>query len=295
MKSARWLAVIAVTGLLFSPIRAAQAQEYPGRITELKVASQETDFPIRTVYVWTPPVPTSQIQNLPVVYMLHGWPGGPKGIMAATIKELATEFKNGAKPFIAVYPDGNALTHIDSEWADSYDGKAMVETWLTKNVIQAVEGKNIRPKSNRAILGFSMGGYGAAIVGLHHPDLYSQVITLAGYFVSDDLTNAYGGIKNEPAKVAYQTPNHFLNYASQIRWFLGESPQDLTALIRGQAAAWGAKLKAKKANYVVSSAPGGHSYQFVSGQMKPITKWLTWGPFTGIPTDAASPSPSASN
>ena len=294
MKKTYGLAAVAILGLFFSPISLSHAQEYPGSITQVKVASPETDFPIRNVYVWTPPVPAEQVQNLPVVYMLHGWPGSPNGLMAATIKEFAREFKNGAKPFLAVYPDGNASTHIDSEWADSYDGKAMIETWLTKNVISAVEGKNIRPKTNRAILGFSMGGYGAAIIGLHHPDLYSQVITLAGYFVTDDLTNAYGGIKDQPAKVAYQTPNNFLKTATNSRWFLGESPQDFTALIRGQAAAWGAKLKTKKASYLISMVPGGHSYEFVSNEVKPVAKWLAWAPFTGVATASPTPSPTAS-
>ena len=259
----------------------------------LEVPSPEKDFPIRNVYVWTPAVPSSQIPSLPVVYMLHGWPGTPGGIMSGVITPLAAAFKKYGKPFIAVFPDGNAKSHIDSEWADSLDGKAMIETWLTTNVISAVEAGDIRPAADRAILGFSMGGYGAAIIGLHHPDLYGQIITMAGYFVTDDLTNAFGGSLTHQAKVAYQTPNNFLSTANQSRWFVSESNQDYTPLIHGQSAAWAAKLKKVKASYTISELPGGHSYVYVANEVPAIVQWLKWPNFT--PSISASPSPTATD
>jgi S-formylglutathione hydrolase FrmB len=95
--------------------------------------------------------------------MLHGWPGSPESMISGIVVPLAKAFAKGAKPFIAVFPDGNAKTHADSEWADSYDKKAMVETWITTRVIPAVESSRIRTSHERAIMGFSMGGYGAAI------------------------------------------------------------------------------------------------------------------------------------
>lgn len=262
--------------MALQPVSTSSAQALPGSIKELKVASPEKDFPIRSVQVWTPEVPDDQISKLPVVYFLHGWPGTPNGMISATVSNLSAAFNEGADPFIAVFPDGNAKTHIDSEWADSYDKKAMVESWLTSNVISAVEGDSIRSRESRAILGFSMGGYGAASIALHHPELYSQVITLAGYFVVDDLTNAYGYPPNNKKKIAYQSPNNFLSTATKLRWFLGESPQDFTILIHGQAAQWSKKLKAKKAEYALSSPAGGHSYTFVAAEMKPIANWLKW-------------------
>ena len=275
------------------------------KLVELKVKSPEKDFPIRNVWVWTPAVPAGQVDLLPVVYMLHGWPGSPNGMIAGVVAPLTKAFAKGAAPFIAVFPDGNALTHADSEWADSYDGRAKIETWLTTNVIKAVEAGNIRSRNDRAILGFSMGGYGAGIIGLHHPNLYGQVITLAGYFVIDDLTNAFGYGPAHAAKAAYQTPSTFLKVAKQVRWFLGESSQDYTELIHGQAAAWGRKLKSVKASYTLSTESGGHSYIFVSNEIPRVTAWLKWGVVSApaptptpsaspIPTNSASSTPSAS-
>ena len=276
-----------------SQVPSTHAVTFKGSLVELKVKSPEKDFPIRNVWVWTPPVPASQVNTLPVVYMLHGWPGSPNGMIAGTVAPLTAAFAKGAQPFIAVFPDGNALTHADSEWADSYDGAAKIETWLTTNVIATVEAGNIRSRDDRALLGFSMGGYGAGIIGLHHPNLFGQVITLAGYFVVDDLTNAFGGITSHQSKESYQTPSNYLKVASQIRWFLGDSPEDYTPLIRGAAEAWAAKLKTVKAKYTLHPAAGGHSYVFVGSEVTAVASWLKWGAVTP-PTPTPSPSPSTS-
>lgn len=246
-------------------------------LVQLKVKSSEKDFPIRSVWVVTPAVDPADVDTLPVVYMLHGWPGSPQGLISGVRSALTSAFARGASPFIAVFPDGNALTHSDSEWADSYDVKAMIESWLVKNVIPAVEGGNVRSRANRAILGFSMGGYGAAIIGLHHPELYGQVATLAGYFVVDDLTNAFGPGAETDKKHTYQTPSTYLKVAKKMRWYVAESKFDYTTLIRGQAAAWGAKLRSVKATYTVNNKlEGGHSYIYVQAELPNVLRWFTW-------------------
>jgi S-formylglutathione hydrolase FrmB len=263
--------------LLATTFQPTAAQTFPGTVKKLSIPSPEKDYPMRNVVVWTPPVPDDQVANLPVVYLLHGWPGTPSGMMYGAIDALNDAFTNGAKPFIAVFPDGNALTHIDSEWADSYDKKAMVETWLTTNVIKTVEAGNIRTRENRAILGFSMGGYGAGIIALHHPDLYSQVVTLAGYFVVDDLTNAYGYKPTNAKKVAYQTDSNFLKVSPKMRWYMAEATQDTTALIFKQAELWGNRMKPYGTDYTIAKYDGGHNYAFVAAEMAPVANWFKWG------------------
>jgi len=288
--------LIALTSLalvsLTAPVLTDALASSP-KLVKLSVPSDEKDFPIRSVWVMTPAVPKSEVDKLPVVYMLHGWPGSPSGLIVGVENALTATFANGAAPFIAVFPDGNALTHFDSEWADSYDGRAKIETWLTTNVIQTVEAGNLRSRNNRAILGFSMGGYGAAIIGLHHPTLFGQVVTLAGYFAIDDLTGAFDPGPSTDTKHAYQNPATFLKVANKERWFLGESPDDYTQLIRGQAAAWGAKLKSVKASYSIEYAPGGHSYGFVGQEIPLVVKWLKWGVVKAPNSASATPSQAA--
>jgi S-formylglutathione hydrolase FrmB len=255
-----------------TPIQAAIS----GQILHLRIASPEIDYPVRDVYVWTPPLGKLKRSSLPVVYMLHGWPGSPSSMISAVVQPLTAAFTKGAKPFIAVFPDGNAKTHADSEWADSYDKKAMIETWITTKVIPVVELDRRRTKKERAIVGFSMGGYGAAIIGLHHPQLFSQIATLAGYFIPDDLTDAFGSTK----KIAIQTPSNYLKIAKQTTWFLSEPKDDYTAVIRGQAARWAKKIKSAKAKYVLRPGSGGHSFIFVGKEMPVLAKWFKWPPRT---------------
>jgi len=271
------IATISATLVAASQLPVAHASTLKSSLVQLKVKSPEKDFPIRSVWVLTRAVDPADVDSLPVVYMLHGWPGSPQGLISGVQGALTSAFAKGAAPFIAVFPDGNALTHSDSEWADSYDGKAMIESWLTKNVITAVEGSNLRNRANRAILGFSMGGYGAAVIGLHHPELYGQVVTLAGYFVIDDLTGAFGPGAETDKKHTYQTPSTFLKVAKKIRWYVAESKFDYTTLIRGQAATWGAKLKSAKATYTVNNKlSGGHSYTYVQAEIPNVLRWFKW-------------------
>lgn len=267
----RGLALVAVLlsqPMLINPTPVSAST--PGTLTHVKVPSPETDFPIRDVWVWTPPLGTLDRSTLPVVYMLHGWPGSPASMISGIVKPLAAAFAKGTKPFIAVFPDGNAITHADSEWADSYDKKAMIETWITKRVIPAVESDRIRSSKERAIVGFSMGGYGAAIIGLHHPELFTQIATLAGYFITDDLTDAFG------SNTLIHTPSTYLKRANKFTWFLAEGKDDYTVPIRGQDVSWASKLKKVKAKYVIQSPSGGHSFTFVAAEIPLIAKWLVW-------------------
>ncbi|MCX6430518.1 MAG: alpha/beta hydrolase-fold protein [Actinobacteria bacterium] len=258
------LAIVGIT-LISTPSAPALSVDL-GKMTHIRVASPETDYPVRDVYVWTPALKGVDPNTLPVVYMLHGWSGAPSGIISAVQKPLALAFSQGAKPFIAVFPDGNAKTHPDSEWADSSDKKAMVETWLITKVIPAVEGTNIRSTSNRAILGFSMGGYGATIIALHHPNLFGQVISISGYFVTDDVTGAF----TSAAKIASQTPANFIGTAPKFRWYLAEGKDDTTVLIHGQAQLWSKK---------------------VSDQMAPVAKWVKWTPVKPTPSSTINSTP----
>jgi len=85
----RRVAMLVVATLIALPVAAAAdvtiAPAPKATLVELKIPSPEKDFPMRDVYVWTPAVAASQIPELPVVYMLHGWPGTPNGIMGAMI------------------------------------------------------------------------------------------------------------------------------------------------------------------------------------------------------------------
>src|SRR5207253_1828855 len=142
----------------------------------------------------------------------HGYPGDARngesvGLPAVLDEAIAAT----GRGFVVALPDGGSAIHPDTEWADSADGKVRLDRFVTTTVIRAVEGNHRRDRRHRAIAGFSMGGYGAMNLGLRHPGLYGQVVSIAGYFHPDDPDRMGGGragwaTANSPARPTPDVP-----------------------------------------------------------------------------------------
>jgi S-formylglutathione hydrolase FrmB len=168
----------------------------------------------REVRVFTPAV--ARPDQLPVLYLLHGEPGGASDLCNPSVGDsLAAAFASGVQPFVVACPDGNDDDFDDTEWADAVDGRSQVEAFVTGPLITAVEGAHPRPRGLRAISGFSMGGYGAAMLALRHPNLYGQVATLAGYFTIDDPDGIFD---DDPAVESAYNPIDLIALAPRVRW-----------------------------------------------------------------------------
>jgi S-formylglutathione hydrolase FrmB len=112
----------------------------------------------------------------PVLYLLHGWSGNFSGWIseAPQIRELVDKYQ-----MIVVCPDGG----YDSWYLDSpTDASVRYETHISEEVRSFIEFyyhvKNDR--TGRAIAGISMGGHGAMLMALRHPDLYGAVGSMCG-------------------------------------------------------------------------------------------------------------------
>jgi S-formylglutathione hydrolase FrmB len=247
----------------------------PGTVTTLDVPSADSDLKSRPVVVYRPAVPADVV--LPVVYLLHGVPGEPDRMIEAVKDTLDQAFTTGgAAPFIVAAPTGGGNEHSDTEWADAADGKDMVETYLIKNVIPAVEGNSPRPASMRAIVGFSMGGYGAANLALRHPDLFGQFAALAGYFHVDDPAGMFG---TDSKLQAANTPDDMVAKAAGKRVLLLEDQDETDSLIQGEASEFAQRLHDCGCNVDLNwhLEPGGHSYDFVTGSFPKVITFLDQG------------------
>lgn len=263
----------------------------PGTVTTLNVPSADTDMTTRPVLVYRPAVPAGVV--LPVVYWLHGDPGEPDRMMEAVKDVLDQAFTTGGQaPFIVAAPTGGGTAHDDTEWADAADGKDMVETYLIKKVLPAVEGKTPLPASMRAIAGFSMGGYGAANLALRHPDLFGQFVSMAGYFHVDDPAGMFG---SDAKLQAANTPDDMVQKAAGKRVMLLEDEDDPDPLINGEAAEFAQRLHdcACGVDLDWHLEPGGHTYDFVTGSFPKVITFLDQG-FTADPAAATSGPTSAS-
>jgi S-formylglutathione hydrolase FrmB len=275
VRTAACLAVTTCASLSLSAVAHADSTVTgPGSVTVLHVPSADSDLPVRDVYVYRPAVSKGVV--LPVLYMLHGYPGHPPALARWMAPVLDATFRQGAKPFVVAIPDGNGRSHPDTEWADSVNGRTLVESSILEKVLPAVEGSKPLPAGMRAIGGFSMGGYGAANLGLRHPSVFGQIVAVSGYYHTDDLSGMFGG---RPSVIAANTPDAMVRAAAGKRIQLFESTSESDPLIRHQASDFDRRLRACHcvAALDVRLAGGDHNIDFVAASTPAIARFLEGG------------------
>jgi putative tributyrin esterase len=110
------------------------------------------------------PVSTTTSQKLPVVYLLHGRGGNFRDW--SNYSDVAGFAVNG---LILVMPEGD-----DSYYTNSAEHtQDRYEDYIVKDLIADVEARFPAARQNRAIIGVSMGGFGAVKLALAHPELFA--------------------------------------------------------------------------------------------------------------------------
>jgi S-formylglutathione hydrolase FrmB len=104
-------------------------------------------------------------QKFPVVYLLHGGGGGFHDW--SNYSDIARYAEHG---LILVMPEGNSSYYTNSveHPHDRY------EDYIVHDLIADVEQRfpAMAGRAHRAIVGMSMGGFGAVVLALKHPDLF---------------------------------------------------------------------------------------------------------------------------
>jgi len=167
--SLRFLALLCA--LLFASCNRKQAKTPPDhpRLTPKVVMHDVTfhslalkrDMPYRVVL----PANIVPGQKLPVAYLLHG---GGGGLRDWTNDSDVAGFAE--QELILVMPEGNSSYYANS--AERPEDR--YEDYIVKDLIEDVEGRFPAAvgRSNRAVIGISMGGFGAINLSLRHPDLF---------------------------------------------------------------------------------------------------------------------------
>ncbi len=91
----------------------------------------------------------------------------------------------GAVPaIIVVFINAWRAPIYDTECADSVDGRQWFDAFISRTVVSYVDSKyrTIARADARAFMGFSEGGYCAAILPLRHPTVFGTAIPISGYF-----------------------------------------------------------------------------------------------------------------
>ena len=122
-------------------------------------------------------LPEAGKQRYPVLYLHHGLGDSHATFCARTnIERHARDCD-----LIVVMPDAGEGWFCN----DPRDGGPAWEDHLAREVVDYVDRNfpTIDGREGRGIAGFSMGGYGAMMLVLKHPDRFSAVCTQAGSFV----------------------------------------------------------------------------------------------------------------
>ena len=252
--------VLMVMSVGVTRLAASDVRDYAslrGRVSVLWAGglSDTRDFP---VWVWRPPGPDSAA--IPVIYLLHGYPGEARDCSSAGMASLLDQrLRDGYPSVVVACPDGNGEHHSDTEWANSANGSDMVMSRVVSADVAAVEGTHRRPAALRVIAGFSMGGYGAMNIAMQNPGVFGSVVSISGYFVVNDLSDMFGDI---PRVIARNDPSAHPALARGMNVILEEDAHDPLTLVRGQAARMARLLRAAGVPATLRILPGSHTWSY---------------------------------
>jgi S-formylglutathione hydrolase FrmB len=116
-------------------------------------------------------------RTFPVVYLLHGGEDDYTSWTRETDVEALAE-NSGA---LVVMPDGGRYGYY-SDW---YAGRPRWETFHTTELVRLME-RRFRANSSRAVIGLSMGGFGALNYAARHPGMFRYAASMSSYVDLND-------------------------------------------------------------------------------------------------------------
>lgn len=170
-----------------SPIRPAAALF--ALCALLPLATAQEALPVQTVEFEAPAVGRTLKYNIilpegyegsqqryPTLYLLHGLTSNYTAWARMRVPEYAASYD-----MIVVMPDAGNSWYVN--FASSEDGeKNAWEDYMIEDLIGHVDAsfRTIARREGRAINGLSMGGFGALMLGLRHPDMFCSIGSHSG-------------------------------------------------------------------------------------------------------------------
>jgi S-formylglutathione hydrolase FrmB len=192
------IVLAAVASLTLAPSSAARSTALQGQIVDVAIHSRALSGVVHA-RVYLPPAYATSGLTYPTVYFLHGLPGTSRAyiVHATHVAQLVESLPTEA---ILVFPQGARDSDRDSEYDDLGPGRNW-ERFIASELPVYVDShfRTIRDRGARAIIGVSAGGYGAALVGLHHLATFSVVESWSGYFRPTDPTGTHVLDRGSPA------------------------------------------------------------------------------------------------
>jgi enterochelin esterase-like enzyme len=188
----------------------------------------EGDDVDRDVIVFLPPsYQKEKNRRYPVLYALHGYSiGADQWTHEIHVPQtIEGAFAQGAKEMIVVLPDSKTV-HNGSMYSSSVT-TGDFEEFIAHDVVAYIDAhyRTIPDRRSRGLVGHSMGGYGAARIGMKHPDVFGTLYIMSPCCLSPrpavplnpDLENALEAVKT-PADSANLPFGARAQLASAAAW-----------------------------------------------------------------------------
>jgi enterochelin esterase-like enzyme len=202
--------------------------------------------------------------RFPVLYLLHGAPGGPAQFIDVAGAGVALDtgvYRHRLRPFLLVMPEGSDGTfRKQHEWANTPHGN--YESWVL-DVVHTVDRRfpTIHNRRGRAIGGASEGAYAAINIALHHLKTFSIAESWSGYSV-EDRTGVFAHVpetlirRNSPAYYVPLLARQLHRYPLHAYIYSGKRDHSLA-----EQRAFAQELAAAGGRVRFSEYRGGHDWQ----------------------------------
>ena len=168
----------------------------------------EGDAVDRDVFVFLPPsYAKEEGRRYPVVYALHGYSIGAEQWTHEIHVPQTIEgaFAEGAREMIVVLPDSKTI-HNGSMYSSSVT-TGDFEQFIANDLVAYVDAhyRTIPNRLSRGLVGHSMGGYGAARIGMKHSDVFGSLYIMSPCCLSARTAGSLNP-EDEKALEAVKTP-----------------------------------------------------------------------------------------
>jgi S-formylglutathione hydrolase FrmB len=153
------------------------------------------------------------VNELPVVYLLHGYSGNHLDWIKKSkgFDKVVDQYN-----LIVVCPDGGFNSWY---WNSPVDPKSQYETFVSDELVKSIDAKysTIKDRTGRAISGLSMGGHGALYLAFKHQDIFGAAGSMSGgvdirpFPNNWDMAKQLGTFAEQPERWEKNTVINMLN------------------------------------------------------------------------------------
>ena len=143
-------------------------------------------------------------RRYPVVYLLHGYGDNQSSwngqYMQGESRITYIENHSDLEPMIYVCPNG-----FKTYYCNFYDGSYNYMDMFVNELVPHIDAtyRTLADREHRALIGYSMGGFGAMVLPMKHPEVFSVSVPLSMSFRTDQqyMTESQDGWNNQWGKI----------------------------------------------------------------------------------------------